>query len=136
MIYQAYGPGQAEHTLVQAAIKAAIAQETFPMTSGSQQRDWIYISDVVEGFIAALNVDLEPGISVEIGTGQATSVADVVQTIFQMIGGDGKQMPGVLPDRPGEPALQLADVERTGKLIKWQAKVTLDVGLGLIIDLD
>ena len=41
MIFQAYGPGQAAHNLIPAAMAAARAGANFKMTPGNQVRDWI-----------------------------------------------------------------------------------------------
>jgi nucleoside-diphosphate-sugar epimerase len=112
-VFQAYGPGQAENALVPSAMSAALAGEDFPMTSGDQERDWVYVEDVAGGIIAALEAELAPGISIDLGTGQPSSIADVVDEIFEIAGGGGKPLRGALPDRPGEVRSQIADVAQT-----------------------
>ena len=37
------------------------------MTAGAQERDWIFISDVVDGLLAIRDADLSPGLTVELG---------------------------------------------------------------------
>ena len=133
MVYQAYGPGQPGHTVTMAAAKAALAGEQFPMTSGSPLRDWIYVDDIVDGLAAALETDLDPGVTIELGTGRTTSVKEIVQMIFDLAGGDGRPLIGALPDRPGEEHLQVADASRTQELINWQALVSLEDGLGRLL---
>ena len=49
MIFQAYGAGQAADSLIPAAITAAQAGEDFPMTKGTQQRDWIHAAGCGSG---------------------------------------------------------------------------------------
>ncbi len=129
MIFQAYGPGQPPHSLVHAASLAALGGEDFPMTSGTQRRDWIYVDDVVSGLVATLQAGLSPGKSIEIGTGQVTSVAEVARMIYKLVGGNGRPLFGVLPNRPGEEVLQVAEVEDAEKQIGWKAKITLTDGL-------
>ncbi len=128
-VFQAYGSGQPPNTLVTSAARAALNGEPFPMTSGEQKKDWIYIEDVVRGLVAVLETELPPGITVELGTGQATSVRAVVEKIFALAGGGGQPQPGTLPDRPGEPEEQIADSERTRRLVGWRASYTLEDGL-------
>jgi nucleoside-diphosphate-sugar epimerase len=55
-----------------------------PLTEGSQQRDFIYIDDVVSAYLLALKkVDQLPGYTeLDVGTGELTSVRDFVSTIF------------------------------------------------------
>ena len=129
MPYQAYGPGQHTRHLVSGAMNAALAGEDFPLTAGEQQRDWIYISDVVEGLLAVRDAVLPPGITVDLGTGNLTSIAGVVGMIYELTASNGRPLIGVLPSRPGEEAVQVADVETTQDLIGWRAAVSLEEGL-------
>ncbi len=130
MIFQCYGPGQPDHLLVPAAVRAALAGEDFPMTSGEQARDWIYVDDVVRGLRAAAESPTLPaGTTVDLGTGQATRVVDVVRLIYELSGSAGRPLPGALPDRPGEVERQQADAEGTESRIGWRAAVSLREGL-------
>jgi nucleoside-diphosphate-sugar epimerase len=133
MIFQAYGPGQSPRNLIPAAVAAARIGEDFPMTAGQQQRDWIEVSDVVGGLTAVLNATLPPGETVELGSGQTNSLADVVQLIYQIAGKGGKPLIGVLPSRPGEEATQVADASRTRELVGWGTAVTLEEGLKQLV---
>lgn len=129
MIFQAYGPDQPENALVPAAMAAACTGQDFPMTAGTQRRDWIYVNDVAAGLTALLDKNLPPDTTVELGTGTATSVADVVAEIYQIVGGSGRPRPGLLPSRPGEVPAQIANAAQTQALIGWRAQTTLTDGL-------
>ena len=129
MLFQVYGPGQPLKALVPSAIAAALGDRDFPMTHGAQQRDWVYVGDVVD---AIVRLALEPDAgdeTIEIGTGQTHTVREVVDSIYQMVSGSGKPLTGVLPARPGEVLRQVADVSRAKALIGWQARVSLEDGL-------
>jgi UDP-glucose 4-epimerase len=131
MIFQAYGPGQPERTLVPAAVAAARIGIDFPMTSGQQQRDWVAVADVVRGLMAVLQTDLAPGTTVELGSGRLTSALELVETIYELTKRGGQPRPGLLPDRPGEAAawLEPADVTQAAALIGWRAEIDLATGL-------
>jgi nucleoside-diphosphate-sugar epimerase len=133
MIFQAYGPYQPSSTLIPSAIAAALAKRDFPMTAGTQKRDWIYVDDVAAGFAAILGAALAPGTTVELGTGQLTSVANVVQQIYALVNRGGRPQIGVLPDRPGEEAVQVADAAETKRLVGWETAVSLQTGLTRLI---
>jgi nucleoside-diphosphate-sugar epimerase len=134
MIFQTYGPGQRSHALVPAALAAALRGDDFPMTSGEQERDWIYVADVVEGLLATLAApELAPGTTVELGTGRSTSVADVVRSIYEVVNQGGAPLVGRLPSRPGEMPHQAADAARTAELIGWRAGKTLQEGLAAFV---
>ncbi len=134
MIFQAYGPHQPENTLIPSAIKAALDGQDFPMTAGTQQRDWIHVADVAAGLAAMIDKPLPPGETIELGTGQLTSVADMVRQIYALAKSNGRPQIGILPSRPGEESVQVADVVRTKELVGWETAVTLAHGLASLID--
>ncbi len=128
MPFQTYGPGQPERTVLGAALKTARAGENFPMTSGEQIRDWIYIDDVIEGMLAAAEAEGVEGETLELGTGIGMPVRDIVIRLFQLAG-KGQPLVGALPQRPGEVPQQIADADRTEKLIGWRTRVGVEEGL-------
>ena len=133
VIFQAYGPGQPDGNLVPEALAAAKGGHDFPMTAGAQQRDWVFVDDVVEGLLAMANASLPAGSSVDLGSGQVCSVANVVRLVYELVGGAGRPLIGVLPSRPGEEAVQMADVQRTKELTGWETAVDLEAGLRKMI---
>lgn len=133
-IFQTYGPGQDARYLVTGAMSAALAGQDFPLTAGTQERDWIYVTDAAEGLRAVRDGRLPPGSSVDLGSGQTASVAEVVRLAYDVAGGSGRPLPGVLPSRPGEEARQVAGAARTKALLNWETAVTLPQGLALLRD--
>ena len=127
--FQVYGPGQHPAALVPAAMRAACAGEDFPMTRGEQQRDFIYVDDVVGGLMAALRApDLE-GRVLDLGTGTLHRLYDVVAQIWALAQAPGQIRAGALPYRPGEVTAIPADVQRTRLLTGWTAQIPLRQGL-------
>lgn len=129
MIYQGYGAGQSDKTLIISAVQRALAGEDFPMTSGEQQKDWVYLDDLLGGLTAMIGANLKPATTVELGTGRTTSVADTVRLIYQLAGRGGKPLIGHLPSRPAETQLQCANAPQTKAQIGWQATTSLKEGL-------
>jgi nucleoside-diphosphate-sugar epimerase len=129
MPFQTYGPGQHDRHLVSGAMAAAMAGEDFAMTEGSQEKDWIYIDDVVSGLLAVGDADLPPGTNIELGTGVLSSVAAMVSRVYEVAGQGGKPLFGALPSRTGEVQAHAADVETARALTGWQAAVSIDEGL-------
>ena len=132
--FQVYGPGQPAHTLVPAAIRAALAGEDFPMTPGMQERDFIYVDDVVEGMLSAAGAPGVEGQSLDLGTGQVYAVRQVIERIWTMTGARGQMLPGALPYRRGEVMHLVADAARTARLTGWRARVGLEEGLQRTVD--
>lgn len=128
MVFQSYGWGQPQHALIPSAFRAATANEDFAMTSGSQERDWIDVRDVARGICRLPQTDYRPGETVELGTGILTSVADVVQLIYDVTSSEGRPLIGALPGRPGEELVQVAHVGRN-PTHQWRAQHQLSDGL-------
>jgi UDP-glucose 4-epimerase len=132
--FQVYGPGQPNHTLVPAAIGAALAGDDFSMTLGEQRRDFTYVDDVVEGMLAAATAPGVEGQSLDLGTGQVRSIRQVVERIWAMTGAQGRILAGALSYRPGEVMHLVAHADRTARLTGWRAQVALEDGLRRTID--
>ncbi len=127
--FNIYGPGQSQRALIPAAIRAAHSHTDFETTPGEQRRDFIYVDDVIEGLIAAAVAPEVEGESLDLGTGLATPVRQVVERIFALTGSAGRPRIGALPYRPGLVWELVANAERTARLTGWRAKVGLDEGL-------
>lgn len=127
--FNTYGPGQRPPALVAAALQAALEGRDFPTTPGEQRRDFIYIDDVVEGFLVAATAPEIEGESLDLGTGISTPIGEVVTRIYELVGGPGCPRIGALPPRPGTLWDLRADARRTTQLTGWQARVGLEQGL-------
>jgi UDP-glucose 4-epimerase len=132
--FNVYGPGQTEPALIPSAIRAALRGGDFPTTPGEQRRDFVYVDDVVDGFLKTASASGVEGKCLDLGTGQATAVRQVVEHIFRTCAGRGKPQIGALHYRPGIVWELIADAERTRKLTGWQATTGLDEGLRLTIN--
>jgi UDP-glucose 4-epimerase len=127
--FQVYGPGQPAHTLVPAAIDAALAGRDFPMTPGEQERDFIFVEDVVAGILAAAEAPGIEGKSLDLGNGRVHSARQVVERIWAMTEAQGQVLPGALPYRTSVVMHSVADADRTARLTGWRATTTLEEGL-------
>jgi UDP-glucose 4-epimerase len=127
--FQVYGPGQPAHMLIPSAIDAALAGRDFPMTPGEQERDFIFVEDVVAGMLAAARATGIAGESLDLGTGRVHSARQVVERIWAMTEARGQVLPGALPYRTGAVMHSAADAERTARLSGWRAQVALETGL-------
>lgn len=134
MIFQCYGEGQPAQTLIPAAVRSALAGENFPMTSGQQTRDFIYVGDVVAGLMAAVSAPhLPAGATLELGTGVATSLLSVVEQVYALVGRGGRPLPNTLPERAGERPQPIAHLAHTQQWLDWHPHHTLATALPHLI---
>ena len=99
---------------------------------GSQTRDYIYVEDVVNAFLAAAGRD-EIG-SYNVGCGAETSVLELVETLARLgreagVAGAANFEPEFAPARPGEVQRSSLDPGKAAAELGFEAKVPLEEGL-------
>jgi UDP-glucose 4-epimerase len=125
-----YGPGQSDPgKLIPYVVTTLLDGGSPSLTSGGDQFDWVYIDDVVEALIlAAVAPDIE-GDTVEIGSGQLTSVREIVEQLARIANPEAQLSFGAVPDRPLPPPARVANTEHTLQVLEWEATTPLDKGL-------
>lgn len=100
--------------------KLRIFGNDYPTVDGTGVRDYIHVVDLAEGHVAALE-NLESGVHVyNLGTGQGTSVLQLVQT-FEKV--NQLTIPyEIVERRPGDIAVSYADASKAARELGWQAK--------------
>lgn len=124
-----YGPGQPANKLIPQAILAALADRDFPMTSGQQTREFTYIDDLIDGYLRASSTPGAIGQTINLGTGVACRVLDVVRLIIELTGSKMTPRVGALSSRPGEIWAYQCDNTKAQTLLGWSPKVSLSDGL-------
>ena len=110
--FTVYGPGQTGSMLVPSAFGAAAQRQPADFTDGTQERDFLFIDDLV-AWIASGLFWAAPGEAAgrlevhHLGTGVATPVRDVLARIAGFFPGSSFRL-GALPRRSGEPDRQVA----------------------------
>jgi nucleoside-diphosphate-sugar epimerase len=128
-LFMPYGPWEHPRRLVPQAILSALDDKDLPMSEGSQQRDLVFVDDVVGALIQAGNRNLAPGSVINIGSGVGTPIKDVVQLIFEITGTKARVLLGSLPTRPDEIMLMSANIQRAHTDLDWRPRTSLEQGL-------
>ena len=130
--YMAYGPRQHPSKVIPHTI-VSLAQGIAPrLSGGAWAADWIYISDVIEGMIRAATAAGVEGCTIEFGSGELTSIRDVVHRIVTIMGSPIQPAFGALPDRPAE-EIRVADVAYAYAKLGWRPTVSLDEGIAATV---
>ncbi|PFA66942.1 UDP-glucose 4-epimerase GalE [Bacillus sp. AFS015802] len=100
--------------------KLRVFGNDYPTIDGTGVRDYIHVLDLAEGHVAALN-NLKEGAHVyNLGTGQGTSVLELVRAFEEA---NGIEVPYEIIDRrPGDIALCYADASKAERELGWVAK--------------
>jgi nucleoside-diphosphate-sugar epimerase len=124
-----YGPGQADRTKIVPYVARCFLDDVQPqLTSGTRLVDWIYVDDVVEAHLKAATAPEAVGKSIDVGSGVAATIKDVVESLARSIGSQVEPRFGAIEDRPLEEPL-VADVEEAHRVLGWRARTGLHDGL-------
>jgi UDP-glucose 4-epimerase len=134
-MYNVYGPRQALNNPYQGVLGIFLGNllRGEPITifdDGEQSRDFIYIDDIVEGWVSALNNPATYGKSINLGSGKRLSInrlADAVLSAFDRTRANHpvKYALGC----SGEQRHVEADTTLARKLLLWQPRVSFETGL-------
>jgi UDP-glucose 4-epimerase len=122
-----FGPGQRPNMFIPSLLAALQRGEDFAMTAGEQQRDFIFIDDVVDALLAALHPNAS-GQVFNISTGVSTQIVTLAKLAHQLIG-RGSLSVGALSYRPNEVMQQQMSPQKAQQLLSWTAKTSLEDGL-------
>ncbi|MFA5913370.1 MAG: UDP-glucose 4-epimerase GalE [Burkholderiales bacterium] len=98
----------------------------YPTEDGTGVRDYIHVTDLADGHVAALKYlnEIDDLLTVNLGTGQGYSVLEMVKAFAQA---SGQPVPyRFAPRRPGDIAQCWADPSLAGQLLGWKATRGLD----------
>jgi dTDP-L-rhamnose 4-epimerase len=136
--FNVYGPGQAlsnPYTGVAAIFGSRLLNGKPPIIfeDGEQSRDFIHVSDIVEGITLALGSDEAVDHPINLGTGRPTTINQMADAIAAGLGSD-VEPERVEQYRAGDIRHCYADVTRAEKLLGFRAAVDLDRGMADLID--
>ncbi len=116
-------------------IKLALDDSSINIFGGGYQiRDYLYIDDALNAMEKAIISDKSAGEIFNIGSGDGTTLSDMVKTIIKVVG-KGKAVKVPWPENYLiEPRNYIADFQKAKKFLKWEPKVTLEEGIKLTVD--
>ena len=126
--FMTYGPGQDSRKLIPSVVLSLLQGESPKLSSGQWNADWIYINDVIDGFLAAAQMPQIEGAMFDLGSGALVTVRELVEKLVKIVGCSTRPLFGALPDRAFEPARK-AEIRKTFEKLGWNPKVSLESGL-------
>jgi len=105
----------------------SIFGDNYPTKDGTAVRDFIHVVDLARGHIAALE-HIHPGVSIyNLGTGQGTSVKQMVDAFESA---RGKKLPKkIAARRAGDLPEYYANPAKANKELKWKTELTHDAAM-------
>lgn len=129
----AYGPGQSESSLLGGLVSSLTRGEHFAMSYGEQTRDFVWVSDVVEGLVRAALAPRAAGSIVNFGSGSPVTVAEVARATAAAAGREELLGIGEIPIRQGEAVEYSLDLTKCEKVLGWTPPTKLEDGLRMML---
>lgn len=135
--FNTYGPRQS----ARAVIPTILAQlhsgaDEIRLGSVSPTRDFTYVTDTAEGFLALADCDRAVGHAVNLGTGREISIGDLAASLIRASGRDAKVVVDESRLRPSGSEVErlLSDNSRAREWAGWTPRVDLEEGLARTSD--
>jgi len=134
-MFSVYGPGQDLSNLKQGMVSIYMSfllnkQPILAKGSKERFRDFIYIDDVVDAWVAAIDNEKTFGKTYNLGTGNKTFVWELIEEEIRTFGYDSKTYPVVYAEpTPADQFGLYADISQIKTNLNWSPKVSLAMGL-------
>lgn len=130
--FNTYGPRQSLRAVVPTIItQLAKSQAIINLGSLHPTRDFSFVKDIVNGFIAIAESDASIGEAINVGSGFEISIKELGETIGDLMGSKIKFNTEEIRLRPGKSEVErlLADNSKANQIINWVPKYAGKEGL-------
>jgi len=134
--FNTYGPRQSARAVLPTIISQVCAgRKALELGDLTPVRDFNYVSDTVEGFLAAASSSKSVGEVINIGSGRGVTIGQAARTILRLM---GNRLPVREDSRRLRPPLSevfklLCDNRKARRLLGWRPRVALEEGLASTI---
>jgi nucleoside-diphosphate-sugar epimerase len=133
-LYSAYGPWEEPTRLIPTIAVRGLDGRLSNLASPDIARDFVYVDEVVDAFIAAAQRDTEPGAIFNIATGVQTTLADVVDVVRAELGVRDQPIWGSMRDRAWDTSVWVGNGSRAADGLGWSPTRTFREGLLEFVD--
>jgi UDP-glucuronate 4-epimerase len=131
-LFTVYGPRQRPDLAIRKFATLIQAGQPIPVFGdGSMARDYTYVTDTVDGIIAA--TQKESGFQIfNLGESETVTLGRLVELIEAALG--KKAVIDRQPPQPGDVPVTFADISKARARLGYQPKIKIDLGIKLFID--
>lgn len=125
--FTAYGPRQRPDMAIHSFTKAVFEDREIPMFGdGSTERDYTFVSDIVQGLLGAIDHD-EPYAVYNLGESRTIALRRLIDVIGENVGRTPRIK--VLPEQPGDVKRTCASIDLARKNLGYDPKVPIEDGV-------
>ncbi len=133
--FNTFGPRQSARAFIPTIVAQALARDEIHLGALSPQRDMTFVADTVEGFILAATVGGIEGETINLGTGETSSIGDFAKRILQLMRIEKPIVHDKARERPpaSEVMRLVSDNAKAARLLGWRPATSLNDGLRQVI---
>jgi NAD dependent epimerase/dehydratase len=134
--FNTYGPRQSARAIIPTIVTQALTSEEIELGSVSTTRDFLFVDDTVEGFLACAAREGIEGETFNFGTGTEVSIGELVSRIAAQLGRELRVVQSSERLRPPASEVErlVADAKKARAELGWAPRVDLDEGLRRTIE--
>ncbi len=134
--FNTYGPRQSARAVIPTIITQALVGRDIKLGSMLPTRDFNFVGDTADGFIALANADAAIGKVCNIGSGREITIGDLAHLICELCGSKATvaQDPDRLRPANSEVERLLCDMSLAKSVTSFRPKVSLEEGLRRTIE--
>ncbi len=125
-LFSVYGPWEEPSRLIPTLIRRARANVPLEMVSPDTARDFVYIDDVVDAFVAVDRLVALNGAVLNLGTGVQTTMRQIVDCVRHALGSRSEVHWGKFKARHWDSNCWVADPARIRERLGWQPRFSLE----------
>lgn len=128
--FAVYGYFEEKQRLIPTIITSCLKNSTLELSSQKSVRDFIFIEDLMDGYLAAIkNIKKIKGEIFNLGGGRQYTIKEVVETVKKITQSGTQPKYGTVKKAQTEPKAWRADISKAKKMLGWKPKYTLEQGL-------
>ena len=129
-LYSAYGPWEEPGRLVPRLVSSALSGRLPPLVDPDIARDFVFVADVVEGFVqAAAQAAPVTGRVYNLGSGRQTTLREIVEIARRLFAVREEPVWNTMAQRTWDTKVWVADPTRIRIELGWEASTSLEQGL-------
>ncbi|OQZ00611.1 MAG: epimerase [Candidatus Brocadia sp. UTAMX2] len=129
--FTVYGPRQRPDLAIRKFTELIDHDQQIPMYGdGTTQRDYTFVSDIIDGVVAAVNRQFDFEI-INLGNSAPIQLIKLIELIEREMG--KKANIKRLPEQPGDVHRTYADIHKAGRSLDYKPKVPIEQGIRLFV---
>jgi len=127
-LYSVFGPWEEPSRLLPRLIVEGFEGRLPPLANPNTVRDFVYVDDVCEAFLAATTRSQGPRVF-NVGSGMQTTLRDAVEVVREILRFGAPAEWGAFPERAWDTSSWVADVRRIREHLGWTPRTAFAAGV-------